>query len=115
MAPARPPKCKSSTCSPDAKFNATDFFALNESPAGALGPDLIATDEYFLQPGLVVTDSKTFKQPTPKIAVIAAFRDVDQPGWKATADIPQNATSDAAVSIGANAVGVSVAPSGEGG
>ena len=96
----------------DAKFNATDFFALNENAAAALGPDLLATDEYFLQPGLEVTDVKTFDTPTPKIGVIAAFRNVDQPGWKASAPIPQNATSAANVTIGASSVEVAVAPAG---
>lgn len=94
----------------DAKFNITDFFALNESASGALGPDLLGVDEYFLQPGQQIEDVKSFDQPVAKIGVVAAFRNVDGPGWRASTALIPNAVNATQVGVASTAVTVSVAP-----
>ena len=89
-----------------AKFNAADFFALFDQPEATLGPDLASVDEYLLAPGKSVTDAKTFDAAPVAIGVVAAFREIGQPGWRATGPITPNAENPVAVTLAGNTVGI---------
>jgi len=90
-----------------AKFESQDYFTLSENAQGALGADLLAEDEYLLRPGDEATGAKSFPagpvQPAA-IGAIAGFRNVDQPGWKATAPLAPNGNNAVTVSVGAETV-----------
>lgn len=68
----------------DAAFKTADFFALDGNASAALGPDLVAVDEYALTPGGSAAATKSFDQPVPFIGAVAGLRDIDRPGWKSS-------------------------------
>ncbi|MCC6518279.1 MAG: type VI secretion system lipoprotein TssJ [Tabrizicola sp.] len=55
-------------------FDGADFFAL-QSPATALGGDLVKADTIALAPGGKVTKTLTLDPTTALIAIVAGFRD----------------------------------------
>jgi type VI secretion system protein VasD len=59
-------------------FDGADFFAL-QSPATALGGDLVKADTITLAPGGKATKAVTLEPTTALIAIVAGFRD---PGGK---------------------------------
>ena len=87
-----------------AKFEAGDFFALFEEPAATLGPDLVAVDEYLLSPGKTETDDKSFDNAPAAVGVIAAFRNIGQPGWRQTKALLPNAENPVAVTLDGSSV-----------
>ena len=89
------------------RFEGADFFALFGEPEATLGPDLVAVDVHLLAPGETVEAVKTFDRPaaTPAVVgVVAGFRDVDRPGWSATAPLTPHAPNARAVTLGPAAV-----------
>ncbi|MEM0924088.1 MAG: type VI secretion system lipoprotein TssJ [Pseudomonadota bacterium] len=89
-----------------AKFNGTDFFAVFDQPEATLGADLAAVDEYLLAPGKSVADAKSFDLTPVAIGVVAAFREIGQPGWRATAPLAPNSANPVAVTLSGNEVGI---------
>jgi len=75
----------------DAAFRNADFFSLFEDPQAALGPDLVAVDEYLLTPGGSEEAAKSFDAAVPFIGAVAGLRDIDRPGWKATSPLEPRA------------------------
>ena len=55
-------------------FDGADFFAL-QSPATALGADLVKADTIALAPGGKATKTVTLDPTTALIAIVAGFRD----------------------------------------
>ncbi|MEM9784720.1 MAG: type VI secretion system lipoprotein TssJ [Pseudomonadota bacterium] len=91
-----------------ANFEAGDFFALFDDPEGSLGQDLVQSDRYLLSPGGNVQDNKLFQpavSPTA-IGVIAGFRDIDQPGWRAVLPLAPNVANEVAVTLDQNTVAI---------
>ena len=74
-------------------FEATDFFTLFEDDSAQLGKDLTHREEYQLRPG----DQKNYsRKPSPEtqyLAVMAAYRKLNQAVWKASIPIPPNKTT----------------------
>ncbi|MEL6479200.1 MAG: type VI secretion system lipoprotein TssJ, partial [Pseudomonadota bacterium] len=89
-----------------AKFNAADFFAVFDEPEATLGPDLASVDEYLLAPGKSVADAKSFDAAPVAVGVVAAFREIGQPGWRKTAPLAPNADNPVAVTLDGNQVGI---------
>lgn len=94
-----PAKVKVYYLASTAKFKVTDFFALFEKPRETLGPDLIAVDEYLLAPGKLEQDAKTFPNPPAAIGIVAAFKSVDQPGWRISKPLVPNAENAVAATL----------------
>lgn len=92
-----------------AAFEAADYFSLADNAQATLGADLIAADEYLMQPGATVTAAKTFDIAPAAIGAVAGFRSVDQPGWRTTGPIAANAANKIDVSVGADTITVSAA------
>lgn len=101
-----PAKVKVYYLASTAKFDVADFFALFDQPEATLGPDLIAIDEYLLAPGKEVADQKSFDLKPAAIGVVAAFRDIGQPGWRAKAPLKPNAENPVAVTLDGNTVAI---------
>lgn len=87
-----------------AAFKAGDFFALFNEPQATLGADLMAVDTYLLQPGTEATDAKSFDVAPAAVGVIAAFRSVDQPGWRAEKALAPNAPNPVIINISGQSV-----------
>jgi len=64
------------------KFNNSDFFALYENDQNILGLDLIYRKELEIKPGNISTEAIEISLSSKYIAVLAAFRDLDQAQWK---------------------------------
>lgn len=75
----------------DAAFKNADFFALFDQPEATLGADLVAVDEYLLTPGGSESAAKSFDAAVPFIGAVAGLREIDRPGWKASAALTPRA------------------------
>ena len=104
----RPAQVKVYYLTAQAGFASGDFFALFDSAAATLGADLLSDDQYLLAPGDVKTDAKTFPSPPTHIGVVAAFQNIDQPGWKTIQPLAPNAVNTVKVSVGSATVSVAV-------
>jgi type VI secretion system protein VasD len=69
-------------------FNTVEFFPLYNEEEDTLGDDLIYREEFSLIPGGKKLFTRTPAADTQYLAVIAAFRDIDQATWKAAVPIP---------------------------
>ncbi|MEM7667603.1 MAG: type VI secretion system lipoprotein TssJ [Pseudomonadota bacterium] len=89
-----------------ANFQAADFFAVFDTPEATLGPDLVAVDEYLLAPGKTEEDAKSFATPPAAVGVVAAFKNIGQPGWRAVAPLAPNTANPIAVALEGDTVTV---------
>ena len=101
---ARPAQVKVYYLASTARFGSTDFFALFDTPEAALGADLLASDVYPIAPGRIVQDAKQFATPPAAIGIVAGFRDVGGPGWRAVAPLTPNAPNPVNVRLSGNTV-----------
>lgn len=86
--------------SSSASFESGDYFQLTDDAQAALGADLVSNTEYFVSPGETQQGSESFTAPTPNfIGVVAGFRDVNSPGFKAVAPLTPNAPNAVNVAI----------------
>ncbi len=69
-------------------FNTIEFFPLYNEEAATLGDDLVYREEFSLIPGGKKLYTRTPAADTQYLAVIAAFRNIDQATWKAAVPIP---------------------------
>lgn len=69
-------------------FNTIEFFPLYNEEAATLGGDLVYREEFSLIPGGKRLYTRTPEADTQYLAVIAAFRSIDQATWKAAVPIP---------------------------
>lgn len=99
-----PAKVKVYYLASTAKFEASDFFAVFDTPEATLGADLVSVDEYLLAPGKEEKDAKSFPAPPVAIGVIAAFRNIGQPGWRAVAPLAPNTANPIVVTLAGDAV-----------
>jgi type VI secretion system protein VasD len=80
-------------------FQSTDFFSLFDRDKESLGNDLVAKEEFVLQPG----ESRMFKrelQPDTRfVAVVAAYRDIERSRWRASMPVPLNETTRVTISV----------------
>ena len=69
-------------------FNTVEFFPLYNEEAATFGDDLVYREEFSLIPGSKKLYTRTPTADTQYLAVIAAFRNIDQAIWKAVVPIP---------------------------
>ncbi len=69
-------------------FIDADFYKLFNDYQGALGGDLLATEKFHLQPGDVKPYSHPVDPEARFIAVIAAYRNLNQAVWRDSVAIP---------------------------
>jgi type VI secretion system protein VasD len=69
-------------------FNTVEFFPLYNEEAATFGDDLVYREEFSLIPGSKKLYTRTPTADTQYLAVIAAFRNIDQATWKAVVPIP---------------------------
>lgn len=90
-----------------AAFNNADFFSLWDREREVLSAEMTGRDEFQLRPG----DQKKFErilQPeTRYVGVIAAFRDLDRAGWRASAPIVVNQKQPINIRLDARSISVS--------
>ncbi|NOQ64396.1 MAG: type VI secretion system lipoprotein TssJ [Methyloprofundus sp.] len=74
------------------KFSESDFYALFENDKEVLGDDLVNSEQFYLKPGEDRSLKNTVEPETHYIAVIAAFRDIEQAMWQDSIVIPAENT-----------------------
>lgn len=70
-------------------FNSTDYFRLVDREQEALGPSLIAREEYELQPGEARTWELKIPPETRFLGAAAGYRDLNKSHWKALLPAPR--------------------------
>ncbi len=81
------------------KFEEGDFDKLFENYESHLGPELIVSEQYHLNPGDVNIIKRTLADETKYIAVSAAFRDINQAIWKDKIQLTDEKITDLLVFI----------------
>ncbi len=90
-----------------ARFSTADYFVLAEGAEAALGPDLIAVDDYLLSPGQSIRDARSFDQPVTHVGVVAGYRDIGRAGWRGAAPLVPRTANTVTATVGGSAVAVS--------
>ena len=84
-------------------FDGADFFAL-QSPATALGGDLVKADTIALAPGGKVTKTLTLDPTTALIAIVAGFRDPAGKQFRAKSSVSPTDTVTFALDVTASGI-----------
>jgi type VI secretion system protein VasD len=80
-------------------FESADFFALYEQDEEVLGKDLQARDEIQLIPGEMRSIERELKDETRYVAVIAAYRDIENANWRSSIEVELNETTPVVVKL----------------
>jgi type VI secretion system protein VasD len=74
-------------------FAETDFFALQQDAAGALGDELVGSEEFVLAPGGVEVYARELGEDVRFLGITAAFRDLSAGAWRSFHAIPPATTT----------------------
>lgn len=80
-------------------FNNADFFSLYGNSAAILGQDYISHFDLELAPGQSSEINRDLKEQTQVLAVIAAYRDINNATWKQTLSIEPDSSSDIQIQL----------------
>ncbi len=87
-----------------ATFNAADFMSLYQRDQAELGGDLLAKEEFVLNPGEIKTFAKTLAPDTRFIGVVAAYRDLEHAKWRPVGPVQPTVPQKVTVKAGDLAV-----------
>ncbi|RLJ19749.1 type VI secretion system lipoprotein TssJ [bacterium endosymbiont of Escarpia laminata] len=88
-------------------FEDTDFFTLYDDDIAVLGADLVARDEFKIMPGKTLPLLRELDPQTRFIGVMAAFRDLNNAIWRATAPIALHQVNAYTILLGRGEVSIS--------
>jgi type VI secretion system protein VasD len=91
-----------------AAFDNQGFFDLYDNDTDLLGDDLQVRDEFDLSPEETISFERELKEGSRFIAVIAAYQDLDNATWRASAELPPNETTKLFIEVGRLEVKISV-------
>jgi type VI secretion system protein VasD len=72
----------------DVAFQDADFFALQNTDKAALGPDLLAVDQFIVRPGESRKILRKSHPETTSIGIFAAYRDLPNAVWRVSYKMP---------------------------
>jgi len=87
-----------------AAFNAADFMSLYQRDQAALSGDMLAKEEFVLEPGETKTFAKTLAPDTRFIGVVAAYRDLEHAKWRSVVPVQPSVPQKVTVKAGELAV-----------
>jgi type VI secretion system protein VasD len=87
-------------------FNTVEFFPIYNEEEDTLGDDLVYREEFSLIPGGKKLFTRTPAADTQYLAVIAAFRDIDQATWKAAVPIPVERVTNLVIQLDSLSVSI---------
>ncbi len=90
------------------KFNGAGFFKLYEKDEDTLGKDLLERDEFQFIPGETRTFERELNPETRYVAVMAAYRNINQANWRASFEVVLNEKSLLEVKLDKLAVNIEV-------
>ncbi|GGY36746.1 type VI secretion system lipoprotein TssJ [Pseudoduganella albidiflava] len=82
-----------------AAFEKADFFSLFEKGRETLGADLLADEEFVLQPGESRRFERRLQDGALHVAVVAGFRDLDRSAWRGSIAVRARATTPVAIGV----------------
>ncbi|WP_177419184.1 type VI secretion system lipoprotein TssJ [endosymbiont of Lamellibrachia barhami] len=88
-------------------FEDTDFFTLYDGDIAVLGADLVARNEFKVMPGKTLPLLRELDPKTRFIGVMAAFRDLNNAIWRATAPIALHQVNAYTILLGRGEVSIS--------
>ncbi len=88
-------------------FEDTDFFTLYDDDTAVLGADLVARDEFKVMPGEELPLLRELDPKTRFVGVMAAFRDLNNAIWRATAPITLHQLNAYTILLGRGEVSIS--------
>ena len=83
-------------------FSGADFFSLYENDAAVLADALVAREQMTLAPGQSRSISKEQSPDARYIAVMGAFRDIDNAQWRRVVPLAADTDNRVSVTVGAN-------------
>lgn len=93
-----------------AVFNSADFMSLYQGDQATLAADLVARDEFMLQPGENRPYKKTLGADTKFIGVVGAYRNLEKATWRAVVQLIPNKPQTLTIRAGDLAVSAEVKP-----
>ena len=87
-----------------ATFNAADFMSLYQRDQAEIGGDLLAKEEFVLNPGETKAFAKTLAPDTRFLGVVAAYRDLEHAKWRTSVAVLPNQPQKVTVKAGELAV-----------
>jgi type VI secretion system protein VasD len=91
-----------------AGFNTGDFMSLFQRDQAELGGDLLAREEFILQPGESRKLDRTLNEQTQFVGVFAAFRDIDRARWRVAEAVRVGSSQSWQIRV--DAAGLSILP-----
>ena len=89
-------------------FEGADFFALYEQDEDVLGTDLQAREEIQLAPGEKRSFERELRLDTRYVAVMAAYRDIENATWRSSIEVELNEMTPLIVKLEKLAVSIEV-------
>ena len=93
-----------------APFNTADFMSLYEQDRSVLGSELVAREEFMLEPGETKVINKLLAPEVRALGFMAAFREVERAQWRGAVNLVPG--KDNAVAIVLEDVAMRVRPAG---
>lgn len=88
-------------------FQSADFFSIFENETATLGQNLVAREEFELQPGETREYKTELDSSTKYLGVIAAFRDLENSRWRDLLKLPDKKKARLKIQLESLAVSVS--------
>lgn len=82
-----------------AQFESADFASLYDKDIAVLGVDIVARDEFVLQPGEKKVINRTLAADTKFVAVVAAFRELERARWRAFVAVLPNRNNVVSINL----------------
>lgn len=89
-----------------AGFVDADYFMLDKNESEVLGGNMLGKDEYFLSPGSSQTVLLQLAPDARVVGIVAAYYDIANAVWRATAPVEPGKLNPITVTVGAQAVSV---------
>jgi type VI secretion system protein VasD len=80
------------------------FFAMDADPAKALGPELLASEDFVLSPGQAASMDQEAKAGTKFVGVVGAYFAIERARWRAWAPVKPNTKNTYAAAFDASGV-----------
>ncbi len=80
-----------------AQFDTLDFISLQDKDQSLLASDIVARDEWVMQPGQSMKLNRKLNPDTRVVAAMASFRDLERATWRAT--LPVTPLTDQTVQV----------------
>lgn len=89
-------------------FERADFFSLYEDDTSILGTDLQGSEELQILPGETKSLERELKPDSKYVAVLAAYRDIENANWRGTIEVELEETTPLLVTLDNLAVSIAV-------